>query len=269
MSAIEFDRFEVFGNPKANFTTPEHITDWAQKMDKEFKERPFRGNRVRMILFAPTGLLDRLNRLTDELPELRNARQKGIFAIGVQGLSPHSPGDFTGANMAQTAKSLGAEFGILGHSDERYKWPYVTDAIIREQILRSHDVGLTPVLCVGPTPEEEASGKTDNVLRRQLAILKGTPFNGAVVFEPLSSILAQGKAAKPPPTSEEILGISQTIRKMTDNLGVTPDIGYGGGVGPDTADGVFGVVNVVLPGTASRFPDKWRAIAAAAESRLK
>src|SRR3989344_6812117 len=168
MSAIEFDQFKVFGNPKANFTTTEHITDWARKMATEFREKPFRGNRVRMIVFAPMGLLDTLNRLTSELPELSNARQKGIFALGVQGLSPHPPGDFTGANIAKTAKSHGAEFGILGHSDERYKWPYMTDAIIREQILRTHDVGLTPVLCVGPTPEEEASGKTKVVLRRQL-----------------------------------------------------------------------------------------------------
>ena len=56
---------------------------------------------------------------------------------------------------------------------------------------------------------------------------------------------------------------------MTDDLGVNPDIGYGGGVSPDTAAEIFDVVNVVLPGTASRSPDKWIAIAKAAESRLK
>lgn len=269
MLVQEFDRFEVLGNPKANFTTDEHITDWAQKMDTEFGKRPFRKTGVRMTFFTPMGLLGRLNQLTDELPQLREARKTGIFSLGVQGLSPHPQGDYTTANMAETARSLGATSVLLGHSDGRYNWPNETDEIIRMQILRAYDVGLAPVLCVGPTPKEEEMGRTLDVLRRQLSILRGTPFDGSVVYEPLASILAKGQAAKPPPTPPEILHIGEEIQKITGEMGITCDYGYGGGVSPETAAGIFQVVSKVLPGTASRTPEKWVAIAQAAEARLK
>ena len=88
------------------------------------------------------------------------------IGLGAQDLFWEVKGAFTG----QVSPGMVAEFCkyvILGHS-ERRTYFNETDETVKKKVLAAQAVDLTPIVCVGETLAEYESGKTADVVLRQL-----------------------------------------------------------------------------------------------------
>lgn len=256
--------YHVFGNLKGNMGTQEEADPWLSKMDSLLKENKLNPFKVRLVVFAPYAMLYYLNDKISQLSGLSKARSDGLLHTGVQTVSPYGSGDFTGLELADSARAFEATYSLHGHSEQRHKWPYTKNPIIKKQILRAQDAGLTSVLCVGETRGQHDAGLTDEVLIKQLDVLRGiSQWKGGVVYEPVWAI----GGTKPPPPASDIVKIRSRIAEIANELGEQLDFnGYGGSVNDKNAKEIAPTVNALLPGTASRFPEKWYAIAMEAQS---
>lgn len=79
-----------------------------------------------------------------------------------------SSGSYTGEVTAPMLAELGCQYVILGHVERRRHFAE-TDATVNKRLHAALEAGLTPMLCVGETLEERASGQTLNSIERQLS----------------------------------------------------------------------------------------------------
>jgi triosephosphate isomerase len=139
-------------------------------------------------------------------------------------------------------KAAGCAMVIIGHSERRQQFGE-TDPIINRKLKKALEVGLVPIFCLGETLEERESGKTFEILQRQLADgLKGLDFNEKnliVAYEPVWAI-GTGKNATPGQASEAHRFLRE---KLSAHVG-TPAaqklrILYGGSVKAEIAGALF------------------------------
>jgi triosephosphate isomerase len=86
---------------------------------------------------------------------------------GVQDLSSHDEGAYTGEVSAAMAADFGARYAIVGHS-ERREYHREGAILVAEKAERALEAGLTPIVCVGETAEEREFAFTERVLAAQL-----------------------------------------------------------------------------------------------------
>lgn len=119
--------------------------------------------------------------------------------LGAQDVSQHESGAFTGEVSASMLRDFGARYAIVGHS-ERRQYHGETDAMVAIKAQRALAAGITPIVCVGETLAEREAGRTEEVVKRQLAAVIHT--NGhciseiVVAYEPVWAI-GTGKTASP------------------------------------------------------------------------
>ncbi len=119
--------------------------------------------------------------------------------LGAQDVSPHEVGAFTGEQSAAMLKEFGVRYVIVGHS-ERRQYHGETDALVAAKAQRALACGITPIVCVGESLAEREAGKTEEVVKRQLAAVIHS--NGhciseiVVAYEPVWAI-GTGKTASP------------------------------------------------------------------------
>ena len=163
--------------------------------------------------------------------------------LGAQNLYWEEQGAYTGEISPGMVAEV-AEYVILGHS-ERRAYFHDTDDIVNKKVLAALAAGLKPILCVGETLEENESGRTGEVVKRQLT----AGLNGVneiqlekviIAYEPVWAI-GTGKAA----TSD---GANQVIKEFirdelvaigSPELGDSIPILYGGSVKPENAGEFF------------------------------
>lgn len=120
-------------------------------------------------------------------------------ALGAQDVSAHEAGAFTGEVSAAMLRELGVRYCIVGHS-ERRQYHGETDAQVSAKTQRTLAGGITPIVCVGETLAEREAGKTEEVVKRQLAAVihdNGHCISEIVVaYEPVWAI-GTGKTASP------------------------------------------------------------------------
>jgi len=94
-------------------------------------------------------------------------------------------------------KKFGARYALVGHS-ERRQYHFETDVVVALKAQRALACGITPIVCVGETLAEREAGKTEEVVRRQLAAVihaNGHCISEIVVaYEPVWAI-GTGKTA--------------------------------------------------------------------------
>ena len=128
----------------------------------------------------------------------------GAIAVGAQDVSAHDAGAYTGETSAGMLRDLGIRYAIVGHS-ERRQYHGETDAVVAIKAQKALSCGVTPIVCVGETLEEREAGKTEEVVKRQLAAVIHT--NGhciseiVVAYEPVWAI-GTGKTATPEQAQE-------------------------------------------------------------------
>lgn len=138
------------------------------------------------------------------VPAVYMAQVQGIvqgsgIALGAQDVSAFEAGAYTGEISATMLKDFGTRYAIVGHS-ERRQYHGETDATVAAKAARALAAGITPIVCVGETLAEREAGRTDEVVKRQLAAVihaNGHCISEIVVaYEPVWAI-GTGKTATP------------------------------------------------------------------------
>ena len=177
--------------------------------------------------------------------------------IGGQNLHPEPRGAFTGEIAGPMLVEAGCRFAIVGHSERRQRFGE-DDALVARKLRAALACGLTPIVCVGETLAERESGRTAEVLVRQIVAaydgLGAEAAGGTVVaYEPVWAI-GTGRVATPAQASES----HQVIRAALDRVvpggaGAGCAVLYGGSVTPESAASLFAEAQVdgALVGGAS------------------
>lgn len=184
--------------------------------------------------------------------------------IGVQNINGIEQGAHTGASTVQMAKSAGATFAILGHSEVRKEGE--TDEKINEKIKQVLATGMDCVLCVGESIRDK-EGKYLKFIEQQLMIAlhdvrKDLFTQITIAYEPIWAV-----GAKEPANPHECFEVAIAIRRTLTGL-VSIDhakkvsILYGGAVDEKNAPEFIkdGGVDGLLIGRASLHPDSFSKI---------
>lgn len=193
-------------------------------------------------------------------PYLQKAVQSfadSVIEIGGQDLSSHESGAYTGEVSADMLCDLGANWVIVGHS-ERRDYHNENDDLVVSKTIAAINAGLTPICCVGETLEDRESGKTEEVIGRQVKALVDTFGSTAqlknlvIAYEPVWAI-GTGKTATP----DEAQDVHKYIRGLLGEQGAQTRILYGGSVKPANAEELFGQPDIDggLIGGASLVPE--------------
>ena len=142
-----------------------------------------------------------------------------VIAVGAQDVSQHESGAFTGEVSAGMVKDFGTRYCLVGHS-ERRQHHGETDAVVAIKAQRALAAGITPVVCVGETLAEREAGRTEEVVKRQLAAVIHT--NGhciseiVLAYEPVWAI-GTGKTATPEEAQQVHAVLRAQLRAATDH----------------------------------------------------
>ena len=187
--------------------------------------------------------------------------------LGAQDVSAHGSGAYTGEISGAMLKELGCRYAIVGHS-ERRQYHAETDALVAEKAKAALAAGITPIVCVGETLAERESGRTEEVVKRQLAAVihaNGHCISEVVVaYEPVWAI-GTGKTASP----EEAQAVHAVLRaqlKAATDQSVRIKILYGGSMNAANAAILLAQPDIdggLIGGASLKAPDFLKIIASA------
>ena len=185
--------------------------------------------------------------------------QSNIISIGAQNCHHHpSYGAFTGSVNALMLKNIGAEYVILGHSENRSKGE--STSLIKKKIQTSLNINMNVIFCIGETLKEKNRKKTFSVLRKQIkgSIEKKFNINKIIIaYEPIWSI-GTGKIPSVYDLNKTFKFIKNEFKKIFRSKPL-PTVLYGGSVN-DKNIGIFSSISEIdgfLVGAASRSPKKF------------
>ena len=191
------------------------------------------------------------------LSEVSQAILDSNLRLGVQNMSEHNVGAYTGEIAAVMLKEFSVRYVILGHS-ERRQYQKESDALISKKALAVHGASLKPIVCVGETLAERDAGQMETVLQTQVSgslagLTKEQMVETIIAYEPVWAI-GTGKTA----TSAQAQEAHAFIRGLLVKLfGATvarkARIQYGGSVKPSNARELMSLPDVdgALVGGAS------------------
>lgn len=210
----------VIGNFKMNLDNDE-ILDYL-----EF----FKNDKYTNVIFAPTFIY------------LKDFVNYGL-SVASQDVSFASKGAYTGDVSVNQLKSIGVKYSIVGHSERR---KYYNDSkLVNDKVKLLLENSLIPIICIGETKEERESGRTKNILFKEIDdafknIDTNMLNNVIIAYEPIWSI---GTGVVP--TNSEIY---ETIKNIKDyihnNYHVNLKVLYGGSVNINCIDDLTEVENI-------------------------
>ena len=153
-----------------------------------------------------------------------------FISLGVQNCHYHEGyGPFTGSVNAAMLKKAGAEYIILGHSENRLEGE--SNKLIEKKIISSLNQKLSVIFCIGETLNEKKRNKTFSVLRKQIksSLKKNFNMNKIIIaYEPVWSI-----GTNKIPKMNELKNIIKFIKNDFKKILKTkkyPKVLYGGSV---------------------------------------
>ncbi len=199
------------------------------------------------------------------LGAVANALEGSSVAVGGQDCHTAQQGAHTGDVSAAMLRDAGATWVILGHSERRQNHGE-TDELVREKVLAAVEGGLMPIVCVGETEEQRASGQETEVVGWQLAGSLPKPFGGVVAYEPVWAI-GTGKTATDQDVATMHAFIHEELVRQFGEAGQGIRILYGGSMRPANAATLLAVPHVGggLIGGASLKAEDFLSIARAAQ----
>jgi triosephosphate isomerase (TIM) len=180
--------------------------------------------------------------------------------VGAQNVHWEPKGAFTGELSLPLVAEAGARAVLIGHSERRHLFGE-TDEQVGRKLAAAIKAGVTSMVCVGETLAERESGRTEQVVIRQVAALLeriGPTDWGRVVlaYEPVWAI-GTGKNATP----DDAAQVHELIRFELSRRGVTGRVAilYGGSVSKGNVLALLArkEIDGVLVGGASLDPDGW------------
>lgn len=158
------------------------------------------------------------------------------ISLGAQDVSAYEFGAYTGEISAGMLREFGVRYAIVGHS-ERRQYHAETDAAVAAKAQRALAAGLTPIVCVGETLAEREGGRTEEVVKRQLAAVihaNGHCISEIVVaYEPVWAI-GTGKTATPE-QAQDVHAVLRAQLKAASDHADRIRILYGGSMNPTNA----------------------------------
>ena len=89
------------------------------------------------------------------------------FSVGLQNISEHINGAFTGETSIQTALDLNATFTLVGHSERRQFFGESPEKMIKKiELAMEKNIGV--VYCLGENLQEREAGEVKEVLENQV-----------------------------------------------------------------------------------------------------
>lgn len=174
--------------------------------------------------------------------------------LGAQNCHSEEKGAFTGDISASQVRDAGAEYVIVGHSERRSHCGE-DNKTVNKKALAAISAGLTPIICIGEEEAERDSGKTENIIKKQIeeSIPKDKAGKYIIAYEPVWAI-GTGKT----PTSNEIAQVHSLILSLLPGAKVL----YGGSVNEKNCVEIAKIPNVsgFLVGGASLDSDKFAKI---------
>lgn len=169
------------------------------------------------------------------------------IALGAQNVSKEEMGAFTGEVAAPMLKDMGCRYVIVGHSERRTLYGE-DDRLVAEKYARVRKEGLTPILCVGELLEERESGKTEDVVARQLDAvidLAGVTSlaESVIAYEPVWAI-GTGRTATPEQAQQVHAFIRQRVAAERREVAEKVRILYGGSVNAKNAAELFAMSDI-------------------------
>ena len=138
------------------------------------------------------------------------ALKTAAIELGAQDVSPQLSGAYTGEISAAMLKDFGVRYCLVGHS-ERRQYHGETDMLVAAKAKAVLAGGITPIVCVGETLAEREAGRTEEVVKRQLAAVihaNGHCISEIVLaYEPVWAI-GTGKTA----TTDQAQAVHQVLR---------------------------------------------------------
>ncbi len=190
--------------------------------------------------------------------------------IGGQNFYPASEGAYTGEISPDMLLDLGCTFALVGHSERRHIIQE-SEEIISQKVDFGINSGLKIILCIGETWEERSQAKLEQVLEKQLAVLKDLNRDNIysrleIAYEPVWAI-GTGEVARPGDIQEAHLLVREQLRDIYPKEAEDMRILYGGSVKPENTSEIISIDNVdgVLVGGASLDADKFSQIVKAAK----
>ena len=182
------------------------------------------------------------------LTEVAAVLESSPIRLGAQDLCDQGNGAFTGAVSAEMLCDAGVGHVLIGHSERRHVFGE-QDASVHAKLARALDAGLEVVLCVGETLEERESGRTEEVVRRQLSsglagVEGGLSSRLTLAYEPVWAI-GTGRVATP----EQAQQVHSYLRGLvaglySESVADATRILYGGSVKPDNSAGLLGMPDI-------------------------
>lgn len=187
--------------------------------------------------------------------------------LGAQDVSAHLSGAYTGELSAAMLKDFAVRYAIVGHS-ERRQYHGESDALVADKAKAALSQGITPIVCVGETLAEREAGRTQEVVKRQLAAVIHT--NGhciseiVVAYEPVWAI-GTGKTATPA-QAQEVHAVLRAQLHAANEHAERIQILYGGSMNAANAADLLAQPDIdggLVGGAALKAPDFLSIIAAA------
>jgi triosephosphate isomerase len=154
---------------------------------------------------------------------------QSLIALGSQDVSAQEVGAYTGEISAGMLKDFAVRYVIVGHS-ERRQYHAESDATVADKAQRALSAGITPIVCVGETLADREAGRTEEVVKRQLAAV--IHVNGhciseiVVAYEPVWAI-GTGRTASPE-QAQEVHAVLRSQLKAATSHSDRISILYGG-----------------------------------------
>ena len=203
--------WKMFGD-LSSFKIINKINTFSHKSKKLHKKK--------IILCIPNTLIFTFN---------KKLRSK-LISLGAQNCHYHQGvGPYTGSISASMLKEAGANYVILGHSENRNEGE--TNQIIRKKIKSALTEKLNVIFCIGENILDKKKGRTFFVLKKQIrdSLDKKNNIKKIIIaYEPVWSI-GTNKIPKNKDLEKSIQFIKKEIRKIF-GLKVSPKVLYGGSV---------------------------------------
>ena len=149
--------------------------------------------------------------------------------IGIGGQNCHESenyGPYTGSINSHMLKDIGAQFLIIGHSENREKSE--NDKLINLKIKSALKAKLKVIFCIGESLSEKRKKKTHSILSKQIKIGLKNVKNKSNIFLAYEPVWAIGSGLIPKP--QDLFKTVEFIKsKFKDKL---PKVLYGGSVNP-------------------------------------